>query len=198
MRNEQALNRAKMLPKDLGVALVTLLALAAGWLLYAQVDGQAKQFQTEDGTFRISYPAAWSGVDSLQDVLLKVEDPSADSAFKTTMTVEERELDSQNPPTLQTLMDRRIEQRSQLTGYHFMSNQDAIVSGQRATELQYSYVVQPIDTPRRASLPVVVRAREYIVVGSSRTYYITLAAPENEFERASARFDRALATVSVP
>jgi hypothetical protein len=198
MKNEQALYRVRMLPKDLGVAIVTLLALAAGWLLYTQVDGRAKQFQTEDGTFRISYPAIWSGVDSLQDVLLKVEDPRADSAFKTTMTVEERELDPQNPPTLQTLMDRRIEQRSQLTGYHFLSNQDAIVAGQRATELQYAYVAQPIDVPRRASLPVVVRAREYIVVGTNRTYYITLAAPENEFERASTHFDQALATVNVP
>jgi hypothetical protein len=134
---------------------------------------------------------------SLQDVLLKVEDPQTDSAFKTALTVESRELDPQSPPTLQTLLDRRVEQRGALTGYHFLANTETTVGGLKAMQLQYAYVVQPIDEPRRASLPVVVRAREYIVVTQDRTYYITLAAPENEFERASARFDRILQTVQV-
>jgi hypothetical protein len=58
-------------------------------------------------------------------------------------------------------------------------------------------VVQPSDQPRRASQPVVVHAREYIVVGPDRTYYITLAAPENEYRRASAQLDAIMQTVNV-
>jgi hypothetical protein len=185
MTNDRPLYRFRTAPKDLGVAIVTLVALAAGWLLFARADGATRQFQAQDAPFRIAYPAEWLGVESLADALLKVEDPRADSAFKTSMIVESRELDPQSPPTIQTLMDRRIEQRGQLTGYHFLSNQDTTVGGAKAAEIEYAYVVQPIDQPRRASLPVVVRAREYIVVAADRTYYITLAAPENEFERAS-------------
>jgi hypothetical protein len=64
-------------------------------------------------------------------------------------------------------------------------------------QLEYAYVAQPIDEPRRASLPVVVHTREYIVVAQDRTYYITLAAPESEFERASARFERMIASVRI-
>jgi len=184
-------------PKDLGVALVTLVALAAGWLLFVRTDGRTRQFQAQDAPFRIAYPAAWNSAGSLQNVLLKVEDSLADSTFKTTLTVESRELDTQSPPTLQTLLDRRVEQRGRLTGYHFIADQEASVGGAKAIQSEYAYVVQPIDQPRRPALPVVVHAREYIVVAQDRTYYITLAAPENEFASASARFDKMIESVQV-
>jgi hypothetical protein len=58
--------------------------------------------------------------------------------------------------------------------------------------------VQPIDQPRRVSLPVVVVAREYIIVGKDRVYYITVAAPEEEFATASAQLDGILKTVNIP
>jgi hypothetical protein len=185
----------RTLPKDLGVALAVLIALGLGLLLLLNTVGRTKVYQSADTPFRMAYPATWIDATSLQDVLLKVEDPLADSAFKTALTVETRELDPQSPPTLQTLLDRRVEQRSALTGYHFLANAETTVGGLKAMQLQYAYVVQPIDEPRRASLPVVVQAREYIVVAPDRTYYITLAAPENEFARASAQFDRMLQTV---
>ena len=130
-------------------------------------------------------------------MLLKVENPSTDSAFKTAMTVESRELDPASPPTLQTLIDRRVEQRSGLTGYHFLSDAEATVGGARGARIEYAYVVQPLDEPRRASLPVVVQAREYIVVGTDRTYYVSLSAPESAFAAASAQFERTIQTVQL-
>lgn len=197
MSEEPNIYQLRTLPKDVGVALVVLVALALGWLLFLRVDGRTKLYQSADTPLRVAYPATWVDSQSLQDVLLRVEDPQADSAFKTTLTVESRELDPQSPPTLQTLLDRRVDQRSQLAGYHFLANNEATVGGAKAMRLEYAYVAQPLDEPRRASLPVVVRAREYIVVAKDRTYYITLAAPENEFERASTQFDRVLQTVQV-
>jgi hypothetical protein len=187
----------RTLPKDLGVALAVLVALGLGLGLFLRVDGRTRLYQSADTPFRIAYPATWMDAQSLQDVLLKVEDPRAGSAFKTSLTIESRELDPQSLPTLQTLLDRRVEQRAALTGYHFLANNDSTVGGAKAMQLEYAYVVQPIDEPRRASLPVVVRAREYIVVAKDRTYYITLAAPETEFARASAKFDQMLRTVQL-
>jgi hypothetical protein len=143
----------------------------------------------------LTYPAGWIGAESLQDVLLKVEDPLTNSALKTSLTVESRELDIGNPPTLQTLVDRRVTQRRALTAYRFLSNTETVVDGAKGAVLDYAYVVQPIDTPRRASLPVVAHAREYIVVGKDRTYYITLAAPEAEFNGMRAQFDQIIQTV---
>jgi hypothetical protein len=193
----EPLYRVRMLPKDLGVAIVVLVALALGLGMRFQVEGRTKQFQDPNSPFRMSYPAAWGFADSLQDVLLKVEDPSADSAFKTAMTIESRELDPASPPTLQDLIDRRVEQRSGLTGYHFLANTDTTVGGAKSAQIEYAYIVQPNDEPRRASLPVVVQAREYIIVGKERTYYVTLSAPENAFAEASAQFERTIRTVQL-
>src|SRR4051794_6760041 len=138
----EPLYRVRMLPKDLGVAIVVLVALLLGLGMRFQVEGRVKQFQDPNSSFRMSYPASWGFVDSLQDVLLKVEDPNTDSAFKTALTIESRELDSASPPTLQTLIDRRVEQRSGLTGYHFLSNGDATVGGAKSALIEYAYVVQ--------------------------------------------------------
>lgn len=183
--------------KDLGVALVVLLALAAGFIISQVVINRSKLFQEADAPFQLEYPARWTDAQSLQEVLLKVEDPAADSAFKTSLTVETRELDPSAPPNMQQLIDRRVEQRSALTAYHFLSQRETTIAGAPAQELQYTYVVQPIDTPRRASLPVVVVARDYIILTATRIYYITLAAPENESETAGARMDRILASVKL-
>lgn len=183
--------------KDLGVAVVVLVALALGLIMSQVVIHRTKLFQESDSPFRFEYPARWANADSFQDVLLKVEDAAAASPFKTSLTVEARDLDPSASPEMQTLVDRRVQQRSALTGYHFMSERETTVAGAPAQELVYSYVVQPNDTPRRASLPVVVIAREYIVKTPTRAYYITLAAPENEYDGASQYMDAILQSVKL-
>ncbi|GIL16208.1 MAG: hypothetical protein BroJett039_13810 [Chloroflexota bacterium] len=182
---------------DLGVALVVLVALALGFGIKTYVTTRTQVYQEPNSTFQIEYPKAWTNAESLQEVLLKVEDPTAASAFKTSLTIEARDLDPSAPPTLQTLVDRRVQQRGALTAYHFIANHETQVDGAPAQELQYTYVTQPIDAPRRVALPVVVIARDYIVLTPTRSYYITLAAPENEYARASETLDRILPTVNL-
>lgn len=183
--------------KDLGVAIVVTVALLLGLLLREVVVNRTKVYQDSQSPFRMEYPAGWVTAESLQEVLLKVEDPTANSAYKTTLTVEARDLDPSNPPTLQTLVDRRVQDRSALPGYHFISNDPATVGGAQGQQLRYAFINEPIDTPRRVSLPVVVVARDYIVTTKDRTYYITLTAPENEFDKASTRLDSLIQTVKV-
>jgi hypothetical protein len=182
--------------KDIGVAIVVLVALALGLLLRSQVTTRTTTFQTKAAPISFSYPATWGNVETLQDVLLKVENPETNSAYKTNLTVESRDLDPTSPPTLQQLTDRRVTQRGTLTGYHFLSSDPATVGGTKAMRLEYAYIAQPIDQPRRASLPVVVQAIEYIVLGKANVYYITLAAPENDFANAQIQMDQILKTVN--
>lgn len=189
--------RLNTLPKDLGVALIVLLALALGWALFRQTDGRTRTFQEQDSPFRISYPATWSGAAPEGDELLRVEDPLTDSAYKTTLTVERRDLDPAAALPLQTLLDRRISDHAALLGYHLLGSEAGRVADAEAQQLEYAYVVQPLDGPRRAVLPVVVRAREYVVALGDRVYYITLAAPEREFDAAAARLDRMMQTVQL-
>jgi hypothetical protein len=186
------------LGKDLGVAFVVIVALLLGWVLREATLNRAIAYTDSETGFSLRFPAAWSTADSLQDVLLKVENPNTGSAYKTNLVVEARDLDPQNPPTLQEFVDRRVTQKGNLTGYHFIGEQDAAVDGNKARVITYAYVVQPNDQPRRVSLPVVVAAREYIIVGPDRVYYITAAAPENEFDSASAQLDQIIKTVNLP
>jgi hypothetical protein len=186
------------LGKDIGVAIVVIVALLLGWLLREVTLNRTSAFQDSETGLSLQFPAAWGTVDSLQDVLLKVENPFTDSAYKTNLVVEARDLDPQNPPTLQEFVDRRVTQKSNLTGYHFISEQEATADGEKARQLVYAYVVQPNDQPRRVSLPVVVVAREYIIVTADRVYYLTVAAPEEEFAPASARLDSILKTINLP
>jgi hypothetical protein len=192
------LYRMRALPKDLGVALVALIALGVGWLLMAQTEGRTRLYAEPDAGLRLAYPATWISVDSLQDLLLKVEDPQTASAFKASLSVERRDLDSGDPPTLQTLLDRRVQEHALLTGYHLLADGEAALAGKRAILLEYAYVVQPIDAPRRASLPAVVHAREYLVIAKDRSYYVTLAAPQESFDQASAQFDRIIQSIELP
>ena len=186
------------LRKDIGVAVVVIVALLLGWALREVTLNRTIAFQDSATGFSLQFPAAWGVADSLQDVLLKVENPNTASAYKTNFSVEARDLDPQQPPTLQELVDRRVAQKGNLTGYHFIGERDDTVAGQKSHEVVYAYVVQPNDQPRRASLPVVVQAREVIVVGKDRVYYLTVAAPEEEYAAASARLDGILKTVKLP
>lgn len=187
----------RFLRKDVGVVIVALLALALGLGVRAQAMDRATIFQDKQTAFSIAYPATWGNVESLQDVLLKVEDPQTNSAFKTTLAVETRDLDPASPPTLQQLVDRRIAQRGALPGYHFLSSNPATVGGAKAMRQEYAHIVQPIDQPRSASLPVVVHSVEYIVVGKENAFYITLSAPESDFADARAQMDQIVQTVKV-
>lgn len=194
--DQETLYQVRLLRKDVGVALIAAACLLIGFVMFRAVDTRSKTFQAEGIPFSVAYPSGWVPVDSLiEQPLMKVEDPTSPSAFKSALTVDMRELDPAAPPTLQQLLDRRVEQRGTLTGYHFLSNMETTVGGEKAMEYDYAYVAQPIDEPRRASLPVVVVAREYIVLSKDRVYYITLAVPEVEQSRIGSKLEQIVNSV---
>jgi hypothetical protein len=190
--------RLRTAPKDIGVALILAASLLLGWLLFQQTTNRTIVFTDPVSGVSLRYPAGWTSANSLLDLALKVEDPTSASAFKTSFSFETRPLDPANPPTLQTLLDRRVQERGRLTAYHFIAEREATVDAERAITTDYAYVVQPIDQPRRVALPVVVQAREYIVVTNDNSYYFTLAASENEFAEASMRFEQLVQSVQLP
>lgn len=187
----------RLRPKDLGVALIAVLCLLGGWLLMQSTIGRTREFTTDLAPLSFSYPAGWVATPGAENILLTIANPVTPSAFKTTITIENRPIDPASPPTLQTLLDRRVEQRQALTGYHFLSDGEAEVGGVRSLVSEYAYVTQPIDEARRAALPVVVHAREYIVVTADQSYYVTLAAPEGQFDQARRQFDQVIASMVV-
>lgn len=199
-RNAQRMNldRLHLTPIDVGVALLVLVALGLGLVVRGQIADRTARFQIENEPLQFNYPADWREVGSLQDVLLNVEDSFVDSTVKTTLTVAAQDLDPAAAPSLEELVSRRIDDRSTLTGYHFLSSGPADVAGNKAELIEYAYVAQPIDEPRRPSLPVVVTAREYVVVKNNRSYYFTIAAPEMASERSQTTLEHVIGSVRIP
>lgn len=197
-RNDVAnFHRLRLTPIDLGVALLMIVALAFGLLLRGQVADRLATFQSPDAPLQLSYPADWREAGTLQDVLLNVEDSFVESPFKTTFTVQSQDLDPAAPPSLEELTNRRIDDRSALVGYHFLSSGPTEVAGNAATLIEYAYVAQPIDEPRRPSLPVVVTARDYVVVKGASSYYFSIAAPESDGEQALATMEQVMRSVQI-
>ena len=180
---------------DIGVAVVVAAALLCTVVLRSQVEGRMATFQDKGSGFSISYPATWASAAAPKELMLKVEDPRTDSAFKTALSVEKRGLDLQNPPTLQQLVDRRVTQLGTLTAFHLLSSREETVAGAKAMRQEYAYVVQPIDQTRRASVPVVVHAAGYIVVTKNNAFFITLDAPEAAFGAANEGFSDIIGSV---
>ncbi|MCW1966867.1 MAG: hypothetical protein KIH69_001950 [Anaerolineae bacterium] len=190
--------RIRTVRKDVGVGIVVALAFFVGLLVREYIETRAEWFIEQGTPFRIAYPVTWGEAISLQsDALLKIEDLATGSTYKTNLVVQRRDLDPAAAPTIQTLLDRRVEERGKLTAYHFLGSRDLTLAGAKAVELNYAFVAQPLDQPRRASLPVVVQTRDIIIVAKDRSYYLTLSAPEVEYERASAKFDQMLSTLRV-
>jgi hypothetical protein len=187
----------RLRPKDLGVALVAALCLLGGWLLMQSTLNQSRNYAHELTPLRFSYPARWVEADSPENVLLTLRNPVTPSTFKTTISIENRPIDPASPPSLQTLLDRRIEQRQQLLGYQFITDREGELGGARALVSEYAYVVQPIDEARREALPVVVRAREYIVITADQSYYFSLVAPETVYNTEQRQFERLVASARV-
>lgn len=187
----------RLRPKDIGVALVVMLCLLGGWLLMQSALGQTRSYADDLTPLRFAYPARWVEAESPENVLLTLRNPVTPSVFKTTISVENRPIDPASPPTLQTLLDRRVEQRQQLLGYHFLGDSEGELGGARALISEYAFVTQPIDEARREALPVVVRAREYIVITADQSYYFSLVAPELAYDEARRQFDRLVASATV-
>jgi hypothetical protein len=191
--------RGEGLTEWLVIGLV-VLALIAGWVLKASIQGQTATFASE--TLSVRYPVNWLlGKD--KEALFTVTDPDAFSTFKTTFSarieplgeVEEQEyvfkvegVDASVKPLgeatgLNAAANRLVVRRSKdLKEYNVLSARATTLMGQEALAVEYAYV----DSPRAGwatapSLPVVVRAVDTVTVKGDQVYVFTYAADAHIF-----------------
>jgi len=150
--------------------------------------------------FSISIPSQWTvQTDSAADTFITAYDSRAESAYKSSISGQSFAIDTENPATLNDIVDRLIQQRGdELLAFHLLDDQPTTVAGAQARAVQYAYVTRPIDDPFSDAPPVVVIATDYVIYTANEYWVLTLVADEKIADREQKDFDNILKSVTLP
>lgn len=187
---------------DLLVALVVALALAAGWIYKTNALSQTAQAADPNSGLTLQLPAYWLiRQPGSVDTFLTAENPRADSIFKSSVVGQSFLLDPESPTPLGALVDRLVRRRGEeLLGYHLLDIRSELIA-QGAAEarlVEYAYVVQPIDQPFRAAVPVVVHAVDYVIYTPTEYWLLTFAADEQRAADELPVFEQIVRSIRLP
>jgi hypothetical protein len=182
------------------VVAVVAIALLAGWLLKSWVESRTTTFSNSDLT--LSYPATWLRElgEPEQGVLFAAQDVRSGSLYATHLSVwvadalpqvRQENVD----PTLSAVTAWTFQRGQELEGYRVLGTAAVQVDGIDGARIDYAYVSDPIASPYRKALPVVVEAVDYLLPYQGKLYVITLAADASRFEPEAGQFEALLRRV---
>jgi hypothetical protein len=175
---------------ELSVVLLTLVALALGWLLMSGVENRSQAFMSGNITARP--PAGWLALNPGGNEILHVTDRTA-SGFGTTYLIQEQVFpaDSQAGQIVGLLT---LERGNSLTGYRVLRQQEVLVQGRKAVQIEYVYVESAANM-NHAVIPAVVRGLDYVFVKGGQAVIVTYRADQSVFDADLGRFYRFLVSV---
>ena len=185
---------------DLLVALVVVVALIIGWSYKNSLLSQTTQAVDPASQFAVSLPSHWSTTESdSPDTFLTAENPQAASIYKTGAVGKTFLLDETSPASLDTLVDQLIQQHGdELIGYHLLDTYPKPIAGAEGRVIEYAYVVQPIDQPFRAAVPVVVHAYDYLIYTPKEYWIVTLTSDEQLQPKEQKTFEQIVNSIKLP
>jgi len=185
---------------DLLVALAVVVALTVGWFYKESLLSRTSQAVDQASQFALSLPSHWLTTETeAADTFITAENPRADSIYKTALIGKTFLLDETAPASLDTLVDQLIQQHGdELLGYHLLDTYPATISGAEARVIEYAYVVQPIDQPFRAAVPVVVHAYDYVIYTPKEYWVVTLTSDEQLQPKEQKTFAQIVASIKLP
>ncbi len=187
---------------DLLVALVVVVALALGWFYKSSLSSQTTPVADRNSQFSLAIPSRWLTHEpdaEAEDTFLIAENPAANSVYKSAVTGRSFLLDPQSPTALDTLTDGLVQRHGdELTGYHLLDIQRRMIGGAEARVVEYAYVLQPIDQPFRASVPVVVHGFDYLIYTPTQYWVLTFTADELLVEKEREGFERVISSIQLP
>jgi hypothetical protein len=179
---------------ELLVVALVIVALLLGWAFKGWVQGQTVTFTSDDGVVSLSYPDRWlEQVD--KETLVTASDVRAEGAFKPFFSLRMREMDPGRPLTENDLLVAlSLDRAEMLTAYRVLSVDQGTVGGLEASRVEYAYVAEPAGSIQ-ASVPVVVRAIDWVIIRESKAYILTFAAMADQFADEEGAFNSILASV---
>ena len=183
------------------VVAVVVGALLIGWMLKSLVESRTVTFSGP--ALSVNYPATWFREMNPDDgdVILGVTDLGFGSLYRSRLTVRAIEALPQlarvdDEASASATVTAWTFRRSQdLDGYRVLSTGSTELDGHRGVRIDYAYVTDPIASPYRKGLPVVVEAVDYLFPVGDQTIVITTAADGAQFEQESQRFATILSSV---
>ena len=175
---------------ELAVVLLTLVALVLGWVLKSGVENRSELFSS--GNISAQVPAGWLNAKPGGNEVLHVTDRTT-SGFGTTYLVQQEAVPAESTPA-QVVSLLTLERGNNLTAYRVLNQQEVLVQGKTAVELEYVYVESDANLSH-STFPVVVHGLDYIFVNGNQAVIVTYRADQSAFEQDLARFNRFLLSV---
>ena len=192
--NPKPINTKLVLPGDrfagLFVVLLTLVALAAGWLLKSSVENRSLAFKS--GNITAQTPAGWLTLNPDGNEVLHITDRTS-SGFGTTylIQVEAVPTDAQASQIASLVT---LERGSALTGYRVLNQQEVLVQGRKAIQIDYVYVESAANL-NHAVIPAVVHGLDYIFINANQAEIVSYRADQSVYNTDLGRFYRFLVSV---
>jgi hypothetical protein len=175
---------------EISVLLLTLVALAAGWLLKTNIENRSQAFTS--GKISAQTPAGWLTFNPVGNEVLHVADRTA-GGFGTTYLIEQQTVAADTQAGQITGM-LTLERGNSLTGYRVLGQQEVLVQGHKASEIDYVYVESAANLSR-AVMPAVVKAKDYVFVNGGQVVIVSYCADQSVFDMDLGRFYRFLVSV---
>lgn len=176
------------------VALTALVAVLLGWLLKVNVENRTASFSGLGGALTLRYPAAWVLGKSGEGTLLTVYDPRSAAVFHPTFTVQVQPM-----PEGQTLLDAAtnwtLSRNAVLREFHDLGTEQTFLAGRLAVRVHYAYIADPPPGSGLATLPIVARGTDTLVVHGGQLLIFSEVADTNDYEEYGPRLAKITASV---
>jgi hypothetical protein len=178
------------------VILVALLGVLLALALKSAVQGRSTAVSGLDGAVTLEYPSAWVFGKPSEGALFTVSDPRSPSSFSSLVTVRTRSL-AQGQELIDAATSWALSQNRNLREFTDLGSEATTLAGRTAIRLNYAYVAPVPDGAGRATLPVVARATDTLVIVGNQVFIFGAASDAAQFERYAGTFDRILSSITL-
>lgn len=177
---------------EISVAILTVIALLAGWLLKYSVEHRSLPFESAE--IRAAIPQAWSQTEPTGDEVLHITDLSSPYGFGTVYILRKVPIAADTTPSQVSSM-LALEHGQDLSAFRVLEQREVTVYGRDAYELSYVFVEDNPDVTQN-DLPNVVRGVDYVFLNGDHAIVASFQADQRNYEVDLRRFQSFLESVS--
>lgn len=187
---DEGFTRADRFASVLVIAL-TVVAILAGLALRQRSLNQTWQYTSREAGIEAEYPTGWL-TDEQGNYVVRIRDPKS-RPFKTQYIISVMPYGSQS--SVRNVLDGlTIQRANDLSAYRVLNIETVSVGGIERTEMDFAFV-DADPNPFIQRLPVVVQARDIVIIDGDRAIIVTFMSEQARFNDNLQGFERFLDTL---